>query len=75
MDLHEHYDEGYVREEILPPHCFDALAQDFAQAVLERIHESDVENITVGEPGRRNFARVFATATHWRKWGRTLRSA
>ena len=59
VDLHEHWEEREIRDEILPPYVFAALAEDLAEAVRERIHAYDVECITVGEPARRNFAHTF----------------
>ena len=76
IDLQDHWTEREIREDIVPPRVFAALARDLAQAVEQRIHPYDVACITVGEPGRRNFAHVFATPALWRKWGvlRTTRA-
>ena len=67
VDLHEHWTEREIREEVLPPRVFDALAEVLAAAIAGNV--ADVEAVTVGEPARRNFATVIATAAHWRKMG------
>jgi hypothetical protein len=74
VDLHEHWTEREIREDILPPHVFDALASALSKAVLQSIHANDVQAISVGEPARRNFYNVFTTPAQWQKW-RAARSA
>lgn len=74
VDLHAHWDEREIREDILPPYAFDALASALSKTVLQSIHANDVQAITVAEPARRNLARVFTTPAQWRKW-RAARSA
>ena len=59
VDLHEHWKEREIRENILPPHAFDALASQLATTVLQTIHANNVDRITVGEAARRNFAHTF----------------
>ena len=53
IDLnHDQYDERWVRDELLPPRAFDALALALTKAVLRSIHVTDVQRISVGEPAR-----------------------
>ena len=62
IDLHEHWTEREIREDILPPQTFAALADELATAIVQRIHAQDVARITVAEPARRNFAHTFQPA-------------
>jgi hypothetical protein len=59
VDLHDHWKEREIREDILPPQTFAALADELATTILQRILPTDVQRITIGEPARRNFAHTF----------------
>ena len=59
VDLHGYWAEREIREDVLPPRAFAALADELATTILQSIHPNDVRRISIAEPARRNFAHTF----------------